>query len=81
MPLWQQETGISQKSLRNIEADVEAFKEPQNNWEYVGTEHGLYDLLKTEVVTSTRIGHNTHEGDGILNYGGTSIVSFYIVSS
>ena len=60
---------------------MEAFQEPQNNWEDVGTEHGLYDLLKTEVVTNTRTGHNTHEGDGILNYGGTAMVSFDLVSS
>ena len=67
--------------LRNLEADVESFQEPQNTWADVGTENGLYDLLKTGVVTITRTRHNTHEGDGILKYGRTAMVSFYLVSS
>ena len=50
-------------------------------WAEVGIINSFYDLLNMEVTTRTRIGHNTHEKDDMLTYGGTSMDSFDIVAS
>ena len=47
----------------------------------MGTGNGIYDLIKTAVNTRTRIGHNTHEDYGRLQYGGKAMEIFDLISS
>ena len=47
----------------------------------MGTGNGFYDQIKTEVTTRTITGQNTHEEDGRIQHGLTSIASFVLVSS
>ena len=47
----------------------------------MGTGNGLYDLLNTKVTTRNRTGHNTHEEDGRLKYGGMVMASLDLLDS